>query len=240
MTAASQDRQTPIWGRQERLLELPLGSGVIGFAGTIAALNAAGNVVNATDATAVMVIGRFAEYVSYAAGDRFAAIERGIFKYANGVAALTNALRGRPCFVEDDQTVGKSAGTAGVIAGTFLGLDADGGAWVAQVGDLLPKQSPKVVTTPIASGAIPPMVKCQYITVDAGAAFTLADGYFVGQEITVFMKVIGTNVPAGTVTPATAVGHTSVGAFGAALDFCTWVWQADGWAIKAAAGVTIT
>jgi hypothetical protein len=56
----------------------------------------------------------------------------GVFKFATtGANAITAADLQKPCFILDDQTVVRQAGTANaVLAGTVDSLDPDGGIWV--------------------------------------------------------------------------------------------------------------
>jgi hypothetical protein len=59
----------------------------------------------------------------------------GVFKFATtGANALTAADLQKPCFILDDQTVVRQAGTAnGIQAGTVDSIDPDGGIWVKAV-----------------------------------------------------------------------------------------------------------
>ncbi len=92
-----------------------------------------------------------------------------------------------------------------------------------------------------APGAINPDIRITTLAVDGTDAFTLADGTNLGQMVTVMCLIAGANIPVGTVTPATrATGYANVTAFGAAGDFCTFVWTSTGWFPLQCAGVTIT
>lgn len=98
-----------------------------------------------------------------------------------------------------------------------------------------------VVGAVAAPGAIDPAVRIHALAVDGTDAYTLADGTYLGQEVTAICLVAGANIPVGTITPATrTTGYANVTAFGAAGDFCTFKWTSTGWCPIACAGVTIT
>jgi len=111
------------------------------WAGVLVALDqATGFLVYATDAAGLSVLGR-AEYDVNNTGDSTggalsARVGRGVFKYQNssrsaGDYALAAANIGQLCYVENEQTVQTISGSSHkVVAGVFLGLDTDGGAWV--------------------------------------------------------------------------------------------------------------
>lgn len=100
-------------------------SGSVIFAGAIAAQNADGNAVPASDAAGLIVLGR-AE--SAAASGESLDIRRGAYLYNNGTSteALTVADIGAVAYVVDDHTVGKLGGTNKVKAGTVLDVSTDG------------------------------------------------------------------------------------------------------------------
>ena len=139
--------------RSGQTVQAPVEASTNLYAGTIGALNAAGNATFAQDiAGGLVAVGRCetdALNSSGAAGALSVNLKRGVFKLKNssrsGAAyALAAADVGDICFVEDEQTVQKSTGsTYKVKAGIFLGLDPDdGGAWVDMrlsgvLGDLL-------------------------------------------------------------------------------------------------------
>jgi hypothetical protein len=120
-------------------INLPVEAAVHMFPGVISAKNAAGNVIYATDAAGLDVVGRCEYDVDNSAGAAGALsvnVKRGVFKWLNsarngGANALAAADFGSICYVEDEQTVVKAAGSTNKVkAGTFLGLDTDGKAWV--------------------------------------------------------------------------------------------------------------
>lgn len=90
-----------------------------------------------------------------------------------------------------------------------------------------------------APGAIDPTKRFTTLAVDGTDAFTLANGTYPGQTVTVFV-ISGANIPVGTVTPATPLGFATVTALGALGDLVTFVWNGSGWFVSAANGVTWT
>lgn len=102
------------------------------YAGTLVALDASGNLVNASDAAAIRVAGRAEETVDNSAGsagDLKATVKRGVFKFANsGSAAVDADDKGKICFVEDNQTVAETS-TNKCKAGLVVDVEDDG-VWV--------------------------------------------------------------------------------------------------------------
>jgi hypothetical protein len=90
-----------------------------------------------------------------------------------------------------------------------------------------------------APGAIDPAYSFHTLAIDGTDAFTLADGTRLGQLVTVFC-LAGTNIPVGTITPATPLGYATVTALGALGDCVTFKWLAAGWVVIACNGVTFT
>lgn len=138
MPAATADRNTEM--REGRLVRVPLAGGSLIHAGAIVAVNASGVAVEGKTGTDLTYIGRSEQYVDNTAGVDGAAsvmVRRGVaFKWANATDdAITQASFGKPCFIEDNQTVAKTNGaTANTTAtrsqaGIVLGVDSDG-VWV--------------------------------------------------------------------------------------------------------------
>jgi len=120
--------------RSGQFLEnLPVEASTILFAGSLAAANAGGNLVPASDTANLKVLGRVEagslesvfDNSQGAAGDKTATVKRGVFVLSNSVAnPVTKSLIGNPVYVEDAATVA-SEGSHSVVAGIFLGF-ADG------------------------------------------------------------------------------------------------------------------
>lgn len=109
----------------------PVEGSVILFAGSLAAANAAGHLVPASDTANLKVLGRVEtdslnsvfDNSQGAAGDLVATVKRGCFVLANSVAnPVTQSLIGHTVYVEDAQTVA-SESEASIAAGVFLGFE---------------------------------------------------------------------------------------------------------------------
>ena len=63
-------------------------------------------------------------------GAKTITVKQGVFKWANkGADAVTQALVGLSCSIEDDQTV-RATAAGSSTAGVVNEIDADGGIWV--------------------------------------------------------------------------------------------------------------
>jgi predicted RecA/RadA family phage recombinase len=128
--AANAAINTP--SRPGKVLYLPLAAATIIYAGTLVAVNTAGNAVPASDTTLLVVVGRAEQTVDNsagAAGDLSINVEKGVFRYPN---SATNAVdpddKGKWAYVEDDQTVAETSAHK-VKAGRVIDVDADG-VWI--------------------------------------------------------------------------------------------------------------
>lgn len=129
------------------LPDLPVEANTNVYVGTMAAMNAAGNIVPASDAAGLHVLGRCeglprtvdpnlvgSDGINNpgAAGAVTVNIKRGRFRWNNsaGGNAITKAMVGQPCYVYDDNTVGIAGGTAhAIVAGQVVNVDSQG-VWV--------------------------------------------------------------------------------------------------------------
>ncbi len=125
MAAATQDINTD--RRSGKVVSLPLAAGVKLYEGTIAARNAAGYGVPASDTAGLSVVGlvqRGADNTNGVAGAVSVDVEKVVARLNN---SATHPLDITKCetlvFVEDDNTVSASAGAHNVIAGRLLELD---------------------------------------------------------------------------------------------------------------------
>lgn len=127
------DRNTP--QRDGELVPVPVGAGVKIYAGGIVAANAAGYAVPGAASTTLTYLGRAEEQVDNSGGGDGAQevlVHRLLaFKFANSAGdPVTQASLGKPCYIEDDQTVAKTDGTSTLSpAGIVIGIDSDG-VWV--------------------------------------------------------------------------------------------------------------
>lgn len=133
MPAATADRNTEM--REGRVVSVPVAGGTLIHAGVLVAVNANGLAIEGKTEADLTYIGRAEQYVDNTAGADGAVsvlVRRGAaFKWANAADdAVTQASYGKPCFIEDNQTVARTNGNGTRSqAGTVLGVDADG-VWV--------------------------------------------------------------------------------------------------------------
>ncbi len=97
---------------------------------------------------------------------------------------------------------------------------------------------PQTAPTTVTSGAIPVTSGLTFITIADTQAYTLANGTYEGQRKTIRCTATSGS-PAGTVTPATASGFSTLG-FNAAEDFAILEWHAGGWRISSSVSVTVS
>jgi len=128
--ALTKDRNTT--ERAGDAVARPVEAAAVLFAGGMGAINAAGNVVPASNTAGLKVIGRIESAVDNSAGMAGAqsvSLKRGVFHYANSATSpLTVADIGTNALVEDDGTVAKAA-TNNIVAGKIIDIDA-AGVWV--------------------------------------------------------------------------------------------------------------
>jgi hypothetical protein len=93
------------------------------FAGTLVALDGNGEAVNASDTTALRVVGRAEESVDNSADGLSIRVKRGAFWYTG--SSVTAAHIGLSATVVDNQTVGApGATTHDIVAGKIVAVDA--------------------------------------------------------------------------------------------------------------------
>ncbi|WP_374348628.1 hypothetical protein [Chitinimonas sp.] len=133
MAAATQDRNTPF--RDVELLAVPVAAGVRIRAGLIVVANATGFALEGSTSAAITYLGRAEASVDNTAGPDGGAIvyvrRSKAFKWANEPSdPVTQASFGKPAYIVDNQTVGKTnGGGTRSLAGTVVGVDADG-VWI--------------------------------------------------------------------------------------------------------------
>jgi len=102
------------------------------FAGSLVAINAAGNAVPAANTVGLKVVGRAEAQIDNStglAGALQVTLKRGVFKFTNSVGApLTVADIQTTALVEDDGTVSKTT-TNSIPAGKIIAIEANG-VWV--------------------------------------------------------------------------------------------------------------
>jgi len=101
-------------------------SGATATEGSIAVINSSGAVKNAELASGLSVIGVFEEVRL----DGTLSVEDGIKRLANSTSsAITRADRNKAAYVEDADTVRKTAGSTPIVAGLVIDVDSEG-VWV--------------------------------------------------------------------------------------------------------------
>jgi hypothetical protein len=135
MPAATSDRNTR--SRHGNLRSFPLAAATLIYAGVMAAVNAAGQLVNGATSPALKCVGVTDKLLDNSTG--VAAAVRGDVRtgvwgpFANSAAAdlIAPADVGADCFMVDNQTVAKtSAGATRSVAGKIFDVSADG-VWVS-------------------------------------------------------------------------------------------------------------
>ncbi len=105
-----------------KFVVLTAAAGVTIYAGALVAADATGKAIPATKAESITAIGCAEE--NAAAGERVT-VRRGAFLWDNSSTdAVTAALLGKSCYMEDDCTVAATA-TGSSAAGTVLGFEGD-------------------------------------------------------------------------------------------------------------------
>jgi len=132
MTVLAADRNTQ--RRDGDAVNLPVAASVKIFGGALVATDANGRVTPGAVATTLKGAGRaeaLADNSSGAAGAINVQVRKGVFKFANSPGdAIAAADIGNDCYIEDDQTVSKTDGTATrSVAGKIFAVDSDG-VWV--------------------------------------------------------------------------------------------------------------
>ncbi|WP_028535604.1 hypothetical protein [Paludibacterium yongneupense] len=133
MTAATADRNTGY--REARIVAIPVAAGQIVHAGLLVMVNANGFALEGKTEADLTYAGRAEQYVDNSAGAdgaKSVQVSRGVaFKWANSTDdPIGQSSFGKPCFVEDNQTVAKTnSNNTRAQAGIVLGIDPDG-VWV--------------------------------------------------------------------------------------------------------------
>lgn len=125
------ERNTP--EKTTTLIAYPVAANVKCWKGGLAVIEA-GNITPGKVGASLISAGRFEQTVDNlggAAGAQTAVVRRGCFQFANSSTdAVAAADIGKPCYVEDDQTVSKtSAANARSVAGIVRGVEP-AGVWV--------------------------------------------------------------------------------------------------------------
>lgn len=241
MTALAKDRNTQrrtTWDQRV----YPVAAATTIYAGSLVAVDAAGNAVPAANTAGLRVVGVADGQVNNAAGAAGAKsvyVTEGNFFFANEGAtlAIVAADKANPVFVVDDQTVG-DRGTAGIVAGLLTHVET-GGVWIDVRAYFADVYNAGIETVTLA-GAVSVDTRVTLLAHGGAIAITLADGRYHGQR-----KIIraASATGAATLTPATPSGFATL-AFDAAHEWAELEWRLGvGWILighgGGAAGVTI-
>ena len=112
----------------------PVAAATVIYAGSLVALDAAGNATPGAVATTLTAAGRAQVQVDNsagAAGDVTLLVRRGVFQFKNSAGdAVDRTHIGGNAFIEDDETVSATDGTGTrSVAGKIIDLDT-GGVWI--------------------------------------------------------------------------------------------------------------
>lgn len=133
MAALTKDRMTK--EQAGTVFDDPVAAATQMYAGSLACLDASGNLVPGSTATTLTARGCAQQNVdnsSGAAGDLTCRVKTGVYLFANSAAGdeITRAEVGDSCYIVDDQTVAKTDGTGTrSVAGEIINLDT-AGVWV--------------------------------------------------------------------------------------------------------------
>jgi len=131
--ALTQERNTP--RKDTTLVAVPVAAGAVIKAGALTVANATGFAAPGSAALNLTYLGRAEASVDNTGGldgaQTITVSRKPAFQFANSVAdPVTQASFGKPCFIEDDQTVSATNGTnTRSAAGIVVGIDSDG-VWV--------------------------------------------------------------------------------------------------------------
>lgn len=233
--------------------DFPMEAAKIVYQGCMTALNAAGNLVDAGDAGALVIAGiadpkpevPVFDNSSGAAGALVCRVAAGV-RAIDSDGSIGQAQVGKPVYVTDNHTVGVADNTAGVarmIAGTLAYWDSVNSKAYVCIGLLVSSDSllndvRAIISGPLqimaAAGAVSVAVRTTTITLVGAGAFTLADGTRIGQRKTINSRAAST----GVVTPAHGNGFATV-TFSATAQFVELEWDGGKWNIAASVGVAI-
>lgn len=127
----SADRNTPY--KDGELVAVPMAANVKIYAGALVVANATGYAAPGSVAATHTYLGRAEETVSNLGGaDGAKAVQvrrKKAFKWKNKAGDLvTQALFGKVCYIEDDETV-RATATGASAAGKVVGIESDG-VWI--------------------------------------------------------------------------------------------------------------
>lgn len=128
MGALIKERDTSEVSNRARTLSLPVKGNTVIYQGALVALDTNGFAIPGTKKPDLRAAGRAEETVfnTGADGEKHIKVSRGVFIWDNSSAnKITETDLLTPCYIEDDQTVGKLS-TGASVAGLVIGINEDG------------------------------------------------------------------------------------------------------------------
>jgi hypothetical protein len=242
--ALAQDRITVSKWTGRYIDPIGLAAATVVYNGSLAAVNASGNLVPAAGTLGLRVVG-----VAQCKGDNAAGAAgavkvgclTGVFKFKNSATRpLAAADVGRVCFVEDDETVQDEGAGSEVIAGIVEAVRSDGvyvfvdpaiGAGPAAVG----------IETVTTATALSLFTRTSLLAPTGTMAMTIGAGRYAGQRKTI-RQVGGASTPISNVAGAyvtDGVAATSA-AFNANADQLELEWNGTAWQVLGNTSVVLT
>jgi hypothetical protein len=232
----------------------PCKAGKIFFKGAACGLDATGMMVPMSATAGLRCVGLVdtgqASYIDTTGttdGDVELKVEIAIWGMVNSAAGadlVTQAEMYKAVYFVDDNVVAKTDGGVGrPVAG--LACRLEGGLVFVAMG--FPYLGAENASQPLVGGGASNVVavgalglsRSTRITVDGTKAYTLANGISVGQRKSGRVTA-AINTPAGTLTPASASGFTTISALDAVGDQFELEWNGTAWEVVSSTGVTIT
>ena len=121
-------RDTPEIANGAKVIAVPVKGGTTIYQGALVALDASGYAIPGKKAESLTAVGRAEETVANtgADGELVIRVARGVFIFENSTSGkITAAEVLGPCYIEDDQTVTKTA-TSASVAGLVIRVDDEG------------------------------------------------------------------------------------------------------------------
>ena len=121
-------RDTPEIANGAKVIAVPVKGGTTIYQGALVALDASGYAIPGKKAESLTAVGRAEETVTNtgADGELVIRVARGVFIFENSTSGkITAAEVLGPCYIEDDQTVTKTA-TSASVAGLVIRVDDEG------------------------------------------------------------------------------------------------------------------
>jgi hypothetical protein len=132
MASTTNDRNTPA-KLIERQIVLPLKANETIPAGVGVCTDATGAAVNAADTAGLISQGRSEHKASYADGDRYITVSRGVFEFAND-GTIAQADIGTLATWADNQTLSKAATTTNDIGAGYIEEITPTGVFISMLG----------------------------------------------------------------------------------------------------------